>query len=95
MAVTKTIKLRNGLTAENAYIRVDAFNGSKGAITYSANTYLSEQAFKGSDTEAPAPYLEQELFEFEPDSAPDAPHVWAQCYNHLLQQDRFAGATNC
>jgi hypothetical protein len=95
MAITKTIELRIGLFAKDAYIRVDAFSGCKDLIQYSANIYLSEQAFRGTDTVPSAPYLEQELFEFTPDSAADAPHVWGQCYDHLLQQERFAGAATC
>jgi hypothetical protein len=94
MAITKTIKLRNGLTVPDAYIRVDAFQGSKTSVTYSANIYLSEVAFKGTDTEPAMPFLEQELFEFVPDSGADAAHVWEQCYAHLKGLDRFADAAN-
>ncbi len=92
MAINKTVKLRNGLTVEDAYIRVDAFHGSKFGVTYSANIYLSEVAFKGTDTEPAMPFLEQDVFDFVPDSAPDAAHVWEQCYAHLKAQDRFADA---
>ena len=92
MAITTTVKLRNGLVAADAYVRVDAFYGSKTGISYTANIYVSEEAFKGSDTSAPMPFIEQETFEFLPDSSPDAPHVWQQCYEHLLAQTRFADA---
>lgn len=94
MAITKTVTLRNGLSATDAYIRIDAFYGSKRTVTYSANTYLSREAFTGGPLQDPAPYLEQEMFAFEPDSSPDAPHVWEQCYAHLKAQDRFADAVD-
>lgn len=55
MAIKKTIQLNNGLTAVDAYIRVDTVSGYKGSITVSVNSYLSEAAFKGVD-----PYTKQE-----------------------------------
>lgn len=55
MAIQKTIQLNNGLTAPNAYIRVDTVSGCKGIMTISVNSYLSEAAFKGE-----APYTKQE-----------------------------------
>jgi hypothetical protein len=94
MAITKTVKLRNGLMVPDAYIRVDAFQGSKTSITYTANIYLSEVAFKGTDTEPSTPFLEQEVLEFVPDSAAEAAHVWEQCYAHLKSLDRFTDAAD-
>lgn len=92
MAIIKTLKLRNGLTAADAYIRVDAFYGSKASVSFSVNTYLSREAFTGTDTLPAQPFLEQEMLEFTPDAGPDAPPIWEQCYKHLKAEERFAGA---
>jgi hypothetical protein len=92
MAITTKLNLRNGLTVDDAYVRVDAFYGSKRAITYTANIYLSREAFKGGVDQPALPYLEQEMFEFQPQSTADAAHVWEQCYSDLKSRERFADA---
>ncbi|TCP94480.1 hypothetical protein C8J42_101946 [Sphingomonas sp. PP-CE-1A-559] len=94
MAIIKTLELRNGLVAKNAYVRVDAFYGSKASISFSANTYLSREAFTGTDTLPAQPFLEQDMLEFTPDPGPDALPIWVQCYAHLKAQDRFADAAD-
>jgi len=88
MAITKTITLQPGVIIKDAYIRVDAFYGSKKDVTYSANAYVNEAAFREG-----VPYLQQDMLNFAPDSSPDAPSVWEQCYNHLVSLQNYTGAS--
>lgn len=55
MAIQKTLTLSNHLVAQDAYIRIDTVAGYKGAISATANVYLSEAAFKGA-----APFVKTE-----------------------------------
>ncbi len=89
----KNFPLLNGLVVPEAYIRIDAFFGSKSGITYSANTYMSEEAFKGGAATSAQPYLEQQLLELVPDSTPGAPPIWEQLYGHLSSQERYQAST--
>lgn len=105
MAIKKTIQLKNGLTANDAYIRVDTVNGCKTSITISVNSYLSEDAFRGTGAFVkpgllngvdalvpdPQPPLEQEMFTFTPDVAAGAGQFFGQAYAYILKLPKFSG----
>jgi hypothetical protein len=78
MALQKTITLQNGLTAENAYIRIDTVSGYKGSITVSVNSYVSQTAFQEGTA-----YLEQKFYAFVPSVADGAENFIKQGYVHL------------
>lgn len=102
MAISKTLQLLNKLTAPDAYIRIDTVAGYKGKITASANVYLSQAAFLGQAPfitagGAPDPqgYLEQIIFDFEPDVSKTGRNFIEQAYAALKRQSRFSGAVDC
>ncbi len=61
MAISKNIVLSNGLTVNNAYIRIDTVNGYKGGLDISVNSYVSQVDFEGGKG-----YLEQKMYNFVP-----------------------------
>ena len=90
MALQKTIELENGITVENAYIRIDTVSGYKGGIIISVNSYVSAEAYNnGKD------YIEQRIYSFVPNVADDAPNFIRQGYDYLKTLPEFEDAMDC
>ncbi|WP_094603465.1 hypothetical protein SPSIL_015230 [Sporomusa silvacetica DSM 10669] len=90
MALQKTIALSSGLTADNAYIRIDTVSGYKGQITISVNSYVSQAEFTGGQG-----YLEQKMYLFVPSVADDALNFIKQGYVYLKTLTEFVDAVDC
>lgn len=89
MALQKTITLKNGLTVENAYIRIDTVSGYKGEITISVNSYASQTAFTSGKE-----YLEQTMYTFTPSVADGSDNFIKQGYVYLKTLTEFTDATD-
>lgn len=90
MAIEKTIALSNGITVENAYIRVDTVSGYKGGIDYSMNSYVSKEAFQAGMS-----YVEQEVLHFTPDVSDNAPNFIKQAYENAKMTEKYSGGKDC
>lgn len=86
MAISKNITLANGLTINNAYIRIDTVKGFKGGIDYSINSYASQDAFKNGKG-----YLEQDILHFVPSVLDNAPNFIKQAYEDAKKTDKYGG----
>lgn len=87
MALQKNIELPNGITVDNAYIRIDTVSGYKDEITISVNSYVAQQAFvegKG--------YLIQEYHKFVPSVEEGSENFIKQGYLYLKTLPEFADA---
>lgn len=89
MALQKNIILPNGLTVENAYIRINWLDGSKDGITLCVGYYVTQVAFL-----AGAVYLDQKFYTFIPDVGDSAANFIKQGYEHLKTLPEFAGTTD-
>lgn len=90
MAISKNVTLSNGLTVENAYIRIDTVAGYKSGIDYSINSYISQEAFNNGHG-----YLEQDILHFVPDVNDDAPNFIKQAYEHSKTTEKYSGGIDC
>lgn len=90
MALMMNVTIADGnITVSNAYIRIDAMNGSKDNIAISVNSYFSQQAFTDGNN-----YLKQQLISFVPSVDDGAVNFIKQGYEHLKTLQEFAGATD-
>lgn len=87
MALQKKIELSNGITLENAYIRVDAVMGSKFGMSFNVDTYMSETAYKNKKG-----YMERKAYSFVPSVDEDSKNFIAQAYKYLKTLDEFSDA---
>lgn len=84
MAISKNIVLKNGLSVENAYIRIDTVSGYKGGLDISVNSYVSQSDFiegKG--------YLEQKMYNFIPSVEGSSENFIKQGYEYLKTLDEY------
>lgn len=89
MALSKNIVLNNGLTVQNAYIRIDTVNGYKGRLDISVNSYVSQQDFQNGSG-----YLEQNMYNFVPSVEDNSPNFIRQGYEYLKTLPGYQGATD-
>lgn len=89
MALSKNINLENGLTVENAYIRIDSLAGNKDLLTITVNSYVSQEAFQDGK-----PYLEQKLYSFTPSVEEEAPNFIKQGYEYLKTLEEYQDAVD-
>ncbi|NRT74430.1 hypothetical protein [Clostridium beijerinckii] len=78
MALSQNITLNNGLSIENAYIRIDTFSGSKNSVQIVANSYISQESYTNG-----IGYLEQKIYTFTPDTSDTAKIILKQGYEQL------------
>lgn len=90
MALSKTIKLSNGLEIKDAYIRIDTVNGFKNGIDISVNFYVSQETFNNGQG-----YLEQRMYNFVPSVEDTAPNFIKQGYDYLKTLDEYKDAVDC
>lgn len=89
MAFVKNIILNNGLSVENAYIRIDTVAGYKGRLDISVNSYLSKESFLSNQG-----YLEQKMYNFIPNVEDDAINFIKQGYEYLKTLDEYRDTTD-
>lgn len=87
MAFMKNIILNNGLSVENAYIRIDTVAGYKGRLDISVNSYLSKESFLGKQG-----YLEQKIYNFIPSVEDSSSNFIKQGYEYLKTLDEYKDA---
>lgn len=90
MALQKTIVLENGLSINDAYIRIDAISGYKKEIQISVNSYISQQDFINNK-----PYLEQNFYNFIPNIDESSLNFIKQGYVYLKSLDKYRDAKDC
>lgn len=90
MAISKNITLNNGLTVNNAYIRVDTISGFKGGLDISVNSYVSKEVFEDGQG-----YLEQKIYNFVPDVSDTALNFIKQGYEYLKTLDEYKDTVDC
>ena len=90
MALSKNIILNNGLTVNNAYIRVDTVSGYKGGLDISVNAYVSQQDFTDGKG-----YLEQKIYSFVPSVEDTASNFIKQGYEYLKTLEEYADTIDC
>lgn len=89
MALKQNIALNNGLSIENAYIRIDTFSGSKSNVKIVVNSYISQESFNSG-----IGYLEQKIYSFTPDITDTAKIVLKQGYEYLKTLDEYKAASD-
>lgn len=90
MAISKNMVLGNGLTVNNAYIRIDTISGYKGGLDISVNSYVSKETFEGGKE-----YLEQDIVHFVPRVTDDSPNFIKQGYEYMKTTEKYSGGTDC
>lgn len=90
MAISKTINLQNGLTVEDAYIRIDTVARNKDLLTINIKSYVSKQAFQEGRS-----YLEQKIYSFTPSVEENAPNFIKQGYEYLETLEEYQDAIDC
>lgn len=90
MALSKTINLQNGLTVDNAYIRIDTVVGSKDLLNITVKSYISQQAFQEGKA-----YLEQKLYSFTPSVEEETSNFIKQGYEYLKTLEEYQDAVDC
>ncbi|MBW4083539.1 hypothetical protein [Paenibacillus sp. S150] len=87
MALSQSITLSNGLSVNEAYIRVDTVNGYKGGLDISVNSYVSQAAFTQGQG-----YIEQSLYHFIPSVEEGSENFIKQGYDYLKTLPEFESA---
>lgn len=90
MAIEKNITLANGLTVNNAYIRIDTVSGYKGGLDISVNSYVSQETFSNGQG-----YLEQEIVHFIPSVADESSNFIKQGYEYIKTTEKYGGGIDC
>lgn len=90
MALSKDVVLSNGLTANNAYIRIDTVSGYKGGLDISLNSYLTKQGFENG-----MGYLEQKIYHFIPSVDDGSSNFIKQGYEYLKTLPEYSDAVDC
>ncbi len=91
MALQKTIALENGLTVQDAYIRIESVTGTKESMTVAVAAYLNEAAHNAQ--KPPLDLLK--TFVFVPSVADGSANFIEQGYAYLKTLPEFADATDC
>lgn len=90
MALSKNIVLNNGLTVENAYIKIDTVGGYKGGLDISVNSYISKDGFESGKG-----YLEQKIYNFVPSVEDTSLNFIKQGYEYIKTLDEYKDAVDC
>lgn len=90
MAIKKDQNLENGLSVNDAYIRIDTVSGYKDEITISVNSYVNQESFVDGK-----PYLQHKLYKFKPNVESNAKELWTQGYEFLKSLEEYNGAEDC
>jgi hypothetical protein len=90
MALCKNITLENGLTVENAYIRIASLSGTKYGLDITVHSYVSQQAYQDDK-----PFLERKIYSFVPDVGENSPNFIKQGYEYLKTLSEYQGAVDC
>ena len=95
MALQKTYNLENGLTATNAYWRIEQFTGDRNKLQIIVNAYTdSDAAVVDEETKATAkPPVYSKPFSFPTPNT--STNMFASAYEWLKTQDFFTDATDC
>lgn len=87
MALLKTIILDNGVTAVDAYHRIESINGNKDKIEIKLVAYLSQSHFLSGKS-----YLTGNFFSFTPSIEEGSPNFFKQGYEFVKSTSEFQGA---
>lgn len=90
MALIKNITLKNGLTVENVYIKIQTLYGSKSGLDITINSYISSEALKSGYEP-----LEQDSEHFVPSVEENSSNFIKQGYEYLKTLPKFANAIDC
>lgn len=89
MALKILVTADSGLTVENSYARIEWFNGSKEAMGFSLNYYVSQEALQEGKS-----MITQKMFSFRPLVNIDSDNFIKQGYEYLKTLPEFEGATD-
>lgn len=90
MALSKNMKLNNGLEICDAYIRIDTISGYKGGLDISVNSYVTQDAFNNG-----MEYLEQKIYHFVPSVEDNSANFIKQGYEYLKTLPEYISAIDC
>lgn len=94
MALQQTIDLPNGLTATNAYWRIEQFNGDRNRLQITVQAYM-DAASAAVDTETKntlRPPLASKTFDLATPNT--ASNMFEAAYGYLKTQDFFLSAVD-
>lgn len=87
MALLVNIETNAGVTANNAYARIDAVSGSKDMVHMTINFYLSQNHFLQGKS-----FIQQVSHSFVPSVDEGSENFIKQGYEHAKTIPEFAGA---
>ena len=87
MALTKQIIAPQGLTINNAYIRIDEQRGTKDICNIRVRNYVSKEAFDNRSE-----YVSEKVYSFTPSVTDNAPNFIKQGYEYLKTLPEFTDA---
>jgi len=90
MGLQLTLSLKSGLTATDAYIRVDNLQGNKNGITYVLLGYNSQTGYAAGNEP-----LYQDTLSFTPSVDDDATNFIKQAYVYAKTLSKYSSATDC
>jgi len=89
MGFLKTITLDNGLSAENAYFKIDAYQGNGTVVSFDVKGWISRTASKDGST---LPFW-QNIFTFDY-ALTSTENILTYGYTELKTTDTFLDATD-
>lgn len=89
MALQMTVTTAHGITLDAAYIRIDEQSGDKANVNLRVHTYTTLE-----NCQAGRPWIVEELYNFTPSVADDAPNFIKQGYEYLKTLPEFELATD-
>lgn len=81
--------LNNGLSAQNAYIRIDNISGNKAVMSLDVKVYANQQAYIDGRTN-----VDSRVYEFVPAVSDDAVNYHKQGYEYLKSLNEYSTATD-
>jgi hypothetical protein len=87
MALMANFTLRNGVTVNGVYLKIDILRGDKNNLGFNLVPYIDRNAASRKE-----PLEEGYYFEFTPSTNDDSPRWDKQAYEYLLTREEFVDA---
>lgn len=82
-------ELKNGLSAQNAYVRIDSISGNKSVMSLDVKVYANQQAFSEARE-----FVDSRVYDFVPAVSDDAINYHKQGYEHLKSLPEYSAAVD-
>jgi hypothetical protein len=89
MALLMNVEFANGLTCQNAYLKVISVGGGK------EKAVIELAVSKGKTFSDAGNFIEKQYYDFVPSVLDDAPNFIKQAYEYIKSLSEFIDATDC